>query len=123
MVAVVPPGSVITVTTTPIAPEQRPIAAATPTPPADVASIFRSIASGIVAALVFGGIAGGIVLFLLLAGVLAGISIGNPGPPKYDLVEDPTLDPTTQTAFIDAPKTSPPAPAATDDEEWPASLP
>ena len=76
-------------------------------------------------ALVFGGIAGGVVLFLLLTGVLAGISIGNPGPPKYELVEDPSIDPAAQTDFLDKPAAtaSTASPAAAHDEEWPASLP
>ena len=125
VIAALPPGVVITVTATPASPAQRPIAVATPLPPSDASSIFRAIANGAAAALVFAGIAGGVVLFLLLAGVLAGISIGNPGPPKYELVEDPSIDPAAQTDFLDKPAAtaSTASPAAAHDEEWPASLP
>ena len=106
----------------------RPIAVATGLPPGDAAAIFRTIAGGAAAALIFAGIAGGVVLFLLLAGVLAGVSIGNPGPPRFDLVEDPSIDPAAQTDFLTRPAatnstTAAPAAAADEDGEWPASLP
>jgi hypothetical protein len=105
-VAIVPPGSVITVTATPAAPGQRPITAATPAPPADATSIFRSIAGGIVAALMVGGIAGGVVLFSAAGRACwPGSASGIPGPPKYDLVDDPPSTRRRRLRFFDKPNT------------------
>ncbi|HQY90134.1 hypothetical protein [Caldilinea sp.] len=118
-----PPGVVITVTATPTSPGQRPVEGATP-PTGDAAAIFRAIAGGAAAALALAGIVGGVVLFLLLAGALAGVSVGNPGPPPYDLVEDPGGDVAVQADLLGKP-TAPRSPASPsqDEEEWPASLP
>ncbi|MBO9392444.1 hypothetical protein [Caldilinea sp.] len=123
------PQGVITVTATPeptftLDPALRPIQP--PTPPAsDAVGLFRSVLNGTVTAFVVLSVFGGVALFLLLAGMLAGISVGNPGPPKYQLLkravsEDETLHPSSPPS-----STTSSAPSSTpqDDEDWPASLP
>ncbi|MBE2236810.1 MAG: hypothetical protein IAE81_03410, partial [Caldilineaceae bacterium] len=124
MVAVLPPPSVvITVTATPTPLGQRPIEGATPSA-GDAAVIFRAIAGGAAAALALAGIVGGVVLFLLLAGAVAGVSVGNPGPPPYDLVEDAGGDVAVQADLLGkSPAPRSPASPSQDEEEWPASLP
>jgi hypothetical protein len=121
-VAILPPGVVITVTATPEplathSPAQRPIKLLTPSM-SNAGELFRAVLGGATAALALLGVLGGAVLFLLLAGVLAGVSLGNPGPPKYQLSERPPrdIDPHVKPTVT-------PSPPPVADEEWPDSLP